>query len=234
MRTMLRWAALVVAEAISFGCEGVDLIPGSADPSDRRVRAGRPTTPWRCRSSRISRRCSVSRSSSRTSRVAAAISPWNYVASAPPDGYTLLMCENALAISQGLFKQASSTFNPVTQYDPIAHVASSPLALVVANLGAGPFGSGADRAAHAIAPKKMNWCAWPASAASPIWCSRCFAMAPASTRCMTCTRAAQATRRDVIGTRSPRCTWRRSRSPTCTRPARHWRSPGPIVAGGAA
>src|SRR5512142_775385 len=35
---------------------------------------------------------------------------WNYVANAKPDGYTLLMAENALAISQGLFKQQSSTF----------------------------------------------------------------------------------------------------------------------------
>jgi tripartite-type tricarboxylate transporter receptor subunit TctC len=43
------------------------------------------------------------------------------------------MAENALAISQGLFKQASSTFDPVKQYDPVALVATSPLALVVAN-----------------------------------------------------------------------------------------------------
>ncbi|MEA2947444.1 MAG: hypothetical protein QOI40_2774, partial [Alphaproteobacteria bacterium] len=28
---------------------------------------------------------------------------WNYVASSDPDGYTLLMAENALGISQGLF-----------------------------------------------------------------------------------------------------------------------------------
>src|SRR5262245_22844141 len=58
---------------------------------------------------------------------------WNYVANSRPDGYTLLMAENALAISQGLFKQQSSTFDPIKQYDPVAHVASSPLALVVAN-----------------------------------------------------------------------------------------------------
>ena len=37
---------------------------------------------------------------------------WNYVANSEPDGYTLLMAENALAISQGLFKQASSSFDP--------------------------------------------------------------------------------------------------------------------------
>jgi tripartite-type tricarboxylate transporter receptor subunit TctC len=58
---------------------------------------------------------------------------WNYVASADPDGYTLLMAENALAISQGLFKKSASSFDPIKQYDAIAHVATSPLALVVAN-----------------------------------------------------------------------------------------------------
>ena len=58
---------------------------------------------------------------------------WNYVAKAEPDGYTLLMAENALAISQGLFKKAASTFDPVQQYDPVALLATSPLALVVAN-----------------------------------------------------------------------------------------------------
>jgi tripartite-type tricarboxylate transporter receptor subunit TctC len=58
---------------------------------------------------------------------------WNYVANAEPDGYTLMMAENALAISQGLFKKAASTFDPVKQYDPIALLATSPLALVVAN-----------------------------------------------------------------------------------------------------
>src|SRR5262249_13480456 len=36
---------------------------------------------------------------------------WNYVASAAPDGYTLLMAENALAISQGLFKKSQSDFD---------------------------------------------------------------------------------------------------------------------------
>jgi tripartite-type tricarboxylate transporter receptor subunit TctC len=58
---------------------------------------------------------------------------WNYVASADPDGYTLLMAENALAISQGLFKKSASAFDPVKQYDAIAEAATAPLALVVAN-----------------------------------------------------------------------------------------------------
>src|SRR3954466_4491315 len=57
---------------------------------------------------------------------------WNHVASAAPDGYTLLFAENALAMSQALFHQSNS-FDPLKQYDAIAHVASSPMALVVAN-----------------------------------------------------------------------------------------------------
>ncbi len=58
---------------------------------------------------------------------------WNYVASSDPDGYTLLMAENALGISQGLFKKSASSFDPLTQYDAIAAVAYSPLTLAVAN-----------------------------------------------------------------------------------------------------
>jgi tripartite-type tricarboxylate transporter receptor subunit TctC len=58
---------------------------------------------------------------------------WNYVAAAEPDGYTLLMAENAIAISQALYKKATSSFDPVKQYDGIALVATSPLVLAVAN-----------------------------------------------------------------------------------------------------
>ena len=58
---------------------------------------------------------------------------WNHVAAAVPDGYTLLLAENALAMSQALHKKATSSFDPLTQYDAIASVASSPLVLVVAN-----------------------------------------------------------------------------------------------------
>jgi tripartite-type tricarboxylate transporter receptor subunit TctC len=58
---------------------------------------------------------------------------WNYVATSDPDGYTLLMAENAIGISQALYKKTSSSFDPVTQYDAIAVVATSPLVLAVAN-----------------------------------------------------------------------------------------------------
>src|ERR1700756_4691111 len=76
---------------------------------------------------------------------------------AAPDGYTLLMAENALAISQGLFKQASSTFDPVKQYDAIAHVATSPLALVVADRVKANSVGELIALAHAMAPQKMNY-----------------------------------------------------------------------------
>jgi tripartite-type tricarboxylate transporter receptor subunit TctC len=58
---------------------------------------------------------------------------WNYVAAAEADGYTLLMAENAIAMSQALYKKATSSFDPVKQYDGIAAVATSPLVLAVAN-----------------------------------------------------------------------------------------------------
>jgi tripartite-type tricarboxylate transporter receptor subunit TctC len=58
---------------------------------------------------------------------------WNQVAAADPDGYTLLMAENAVGISQALYKKASSSFDPVKQYDAIATVATSPLVLAAAN-----------------------------------------------------------------------------------------------------
>ena len=58
---------------------------------------------------------------------------WTHVAAAEPDGYTLLMAENAVGISQALYKKTQSSFDPVKQYDAIALVATSPLVLAVAN-----------------------------------------------------------------------------------------------------
>ncbi len=79
---------------------------------------------------------------------------WNYVAASEPDGYTLLMAENALGISQALYKKAS--FDPLKQYDAIAAVATSPLVLSVAN------NVKANSVAELIAysrtlPQKMNY-----------------------------------------------------------------------------
>jgi len=57
---------------------------------------------------------------------------WNHVASSEPDGHTLLLAENALGISQALYKKTTSTFDPLTQYDAVATVATSPSALILA------------------------------------------------------------------------------------------------------
>jgi tripartite-type tricarboxylate transporter receptor subunit TctC len=57
---------------------------------------------------------------------------WRNVAGANPDGYTLLMAENAMAIRAG-FKDMTPPFDPVTQLDGIAGVAHSPLVLCVAS-----------------------------------------------------------------------------------------------------
>ena len=58
---------------------------------------------------------------------------WSHVASADPDGYTLLLAENAVAISQALYKKSKSSFDPLTQYDAVAGLAAAPSALLVAN-----------------------------------------------------------------------------------------------------
>src|SRR6202163_1180123 len=57
---------------------------------------------------------------------------WRNVAGANPDGYTLLMAENAMAIRAGC-KDMTPPFDPVTQLDGIAGVAHSPLVLCVAS-----------------------------------------------------------------------------------------------------
>jgi tripartite-type tricarboxylate transporter receptor subunit TctC len=58
---------------------------------------------------------------------------WNHVASAEPDGHTLLLAENALGMSQALYRRTQSSFDPLTQYDAVALIANSPSALIVAN-----------------------------------------------------------------------------------------------------
>src|SRR5258708_11747275 len=79
---------------------------------------------------------------------------WNYVAASEPDGYTLLMAENALGISQALYKKAS--FDPLKQYDAIAAVATSPLVLSVPNNV--KANSGAELIAYSrTRPQKMNY-----------------------------------------------------------------------------
>jgi tripartite-type tricarboxylate transporter receptor subunit TctC len=81
---------------------------------------------------------------------------WTHVAGAEPDGYTLLMAENAVGISQALYKKTQSNFDPVKQYDAIATVATSPLVLAVANNV--PVNSVQELIAYSrTVPDKMNY-----------------------------------------------------------------------------
>ena len=81
---------------------------------------------------------------------------WNHVATSDPDGYTLLLAENALAISQALYKKSKSNFDPVTQYDAVTGIAVSPSALIVANTL--PAKSVAELLTHARqVPQKLNF-----------------------------------------------------------------------------
>ncbi len=81
---------------------------------------------------------------------------WSHVATSEPDGYTLLLAENALAISQALYRKSKSNFDPLTQYDAVAGVAVSPSALIVAN--SVPAKSVAELLAHArTVPQKLNY-----------------------------------------------------------------------------
>jgi tripartite-type tricarboxylate transporter receptor subunit TctC len=58
---------------------------------------------------------------------------WQYVASSAPDGYTLLVAENALGINQALYKKHPSGFDPLKDYDAVAAMGSTPLVFSVAN-----------------------------------------------------------------------------------------------------
>jgi tripartite-type tricarboxylate transporter receptor subunit TctC len=81
---------------------------------------------------------------------------WSHVASSDPDGYTLLLAENALAISQALYKKSKSNFDPVAQYDAVTGIAVSPSALIAANTV--PAKSVAELLTHARSvPQKLNY-----------------------------------------------------------------------------
>jgi tripartite-type tricarboxylate transporter receptor subunit TctC len=81
---------------------------------------------------------------------------WTHVAAAEPDGHTLLLAENALGISQALHRKATSSFDPLTQYDPVAAIATSPSALILANNI--PVTTVAELVAHSrTVPGKMNY-----------------------------------------------------------------------------
>jgi tripartite-type tricarboxylate transporter receptor subunit TctC len=58
---------------------------------------------------------------------------WQQVANSAPDGYTLLVAENAVPISRALYKSHPSGFDPLKHLDAIAAIGNSPLVLCVAN-----------------------------------------------------------------------------------------------------
>ena len=93
---------------------------------------------------------------------------WRNVAGSAPDGYTLLMAENAIAIRPG-FKDMTPTFDPVTELDAVASVAHSPLALCVA--GAIPVNSVRELIAYSHSSgKTLNYAsAGTGSVAQLVW-----------------------------------------------------------------
>ena len=82
---------------------------------------------------------------------------WNHVASSEPDGYTLLLAENALAISQALYKKSKSSFDPLTQYDAIAGDRGLALGPGRRQQRPGQYRGGAGRLFASTVPQKMNY-----------------------------------------------------------------------------
>jgi tripartite-type tricarboxylate transporter receptor subunit TctC len=93
---------------------------------------------------------------------------WRNIASSAPDGYSLLLAENAIAIRPG-FKDMTPAFDPVTQLDAIAAVAHSPLALCVA--GNVPASTVKELIALSKSPgKQLNYAsAGSSSVATLVW-----------------------------------------------------------------
>jgi len=93
---------------------------------------------------------------------------WQRVASSAPDGYTLMMAENALVMRPG-FKDIEPQFDPVAQFTPVAFAATAPLAICVAN--AVPANSMQQLAALShSAPKKLTFAsAGVTSVAQLVW-----------------------------------------------------------------
>jgi len=80
---------------------------------------------------------------------------WRTVASASPDGYTLMMAENAVVIRPG-FKDIKPLFDPSAEFTPVAFAATSPLAICVANTV--PANSMKELIAYShSAPKKLTF-----------------------------------------------------------------------------
>ena len=79
-----------------------------------------PPTRWRGRFPTISSRRSGEPVVIENRPGAGGYIAWTHVASSEPDGHTLLLAENALGMSQALYRKSKSSFDPLKQYDPVA------------------------------------------------------------------------------------------------------------------
>ena len=97
-----------------------------------------------------------------------------YVAHADPDGYTILLCTNAVSINYGLYN--SLPFDPHKDFVPISELASSPDLFLVKSDS--PAKTMKDLIALARAnPDKFNVSVPPIGTA-PTWICRCEAIPP--------------------------------------------------------
>lgn len=80
---------------------------------------------------------------------------WRTVAGSTPDGYTLMMAENALVIRPG-FKDIKPPFDPIAEFEPIAFIATSPLAVCVSNMVAANNMTELVALSHSATAKKLT------------------------------------------------------------------------------
>ena len=94
---------------------------------------------------------------------------WKTVANAAPDGYTLMMAENAVSIRPSLPETVAEPFDPISQLAGVALAAHSPLALLVAKHV--PVNSAEELVKLSRAtPKKLDYAsAGTGSVAQMIW-----------------------------------------------------------------
>ncbi len=93
---------------------------------------------------------------------------WRTVASATPDGYTLMMAENALVIRPG-FKDIKPAFDPSAEFEPVAFVATSPLAICVSNQVPADNMKELVAQSHSLAKKLTNASAGVTSVSQLVW-----------------------------------------------------------------
>ena len=91
------------------------------------------------------------------------------VANAAPDGYTVLVAENAIGINQALYKKHQSGFDPLKQYDAVAAMGSTPLVLERRQQRAGQQLRRTSSPGRRRVPGKYQLRAAPGPAACRIW-----------------------------------------------------------------